>query len=194
MKSRFLEKNEIRKIREATTDEAFLPLLLSLETGLRVGDVVALRVSNVKKDGVHFVAEKTGKSGVAPISADLRRRLRKKGKWLFPSPYKKGKHLTRQAVWSRIKSAGKRAGLDLEGVSPHAMRKVFAVELYRQKGFKAVQTALQHNYSSTTEIYTFSDWNTGENAELPLKRKDLQLVVKMVLEALAELPSKKEGS
>jgi integrase len=191
MKSRFLEKNEIRKIREASTDEAFLPLLLSLETGLRIGDVVALRVSSVKPDGVHYVAKKTGKSGVAPISAELRRRLNKSGRWLFPSPYKKGKHLTRQAVWSRIKSAGKRAGLDLEGISPHAMRKVFAVELYRKKGFKAVQTALQHNYSSTTEIYTFSDWNTGENAEMPLKRKDLQLVVKMVLEAINELPSKK---
>lgn len=186
MKSRFIDESEIKKLRSVSREEAFLPLLLSLETGLRIGDVVALRVKDVKPDGVHYVAEKTKKSGVAQISQALRKRLPKRGKWLFPSPYKNGKHITRQAVWARVKVAGKRAGVDLEGLSPHAMRKAFAVELYRKKGFKAVQEALQHNYASTTEIYTFADWNTGENADLPLKRRDLQLIVKMVLEALGE--------
>ena len=186
MRSRYLEESELKKLRSVIDEEAFLPLLLSLETGIRVGDIVALKVKDLQADGVHYVAQKTQKSGVAPISAALRRRLPKKGKWVFPSPYKAGKHITRQAVWARIKAAGKRAGLDLEGLSPHAMRKVFAVELYRKKGFKAVQQALQHNYASTTEIYTFSDWNTGENADLPLKRRDLQLIVKMVLEAIGE--------
>lgn len=186
MKSRFVDDSEIKALRSFSTEEAFLPLLLSLETGLRIGDVVSLRVSSVKSDGVHYTAQKTKKSGVAPISQRLRKMLPKRGKWLFPSPYKPEKHITRQAVWARIKTAGKRAGLDLEGLSPHAMRKAFAVELYRKKGFKAVQDALQHNYSSTTEIYTFADWNTGENADLPLKRRDLQLIVKMVLEAIGE--------
>ena len=186
MKSRFIDKGEIKKLRQASTDEAFLPLLLSLETGLRIGDVVALKVKDVKSDGVHYTASKTKKKGIAPLSFSLRQRLPKRGKWLFPSPYKPDKHLTRQAVWDRIKKAGERAGLDLEGLSPHAMRKAFAVELYREKGFKAVQEALQHTYASTAEIYAFADWNTGENADLPLKRRDLQLIVKMVLEALGE--------
>ncbi len=186
MKSRYIDESEIKRLRSVSNEAAFLPLLLSLETGLRIGDVVALRVKDVKPDGVHYVAEKTKKSGVAVISGTLRRRLPKKGKWLFPSPYKPEQHITRQAVWSRIKAAGKRAGVDLDGLSPHAMRKAFAVELYRKKGFKAVQEALQHNYASTTEIYTFADWNTGENADLPLKRRDLQLIVKMVLEAIGE--------
>lgn len=193
MKSRFIDEGEIKKLRAVSSEGAFLPLLLSLETGLRIGDVVALKVSDIKPDGVHFTASKTQKSGVAQISNALRRRLPKKGKWLFPSPFKKGKHLTRQAVWARIKTAGERAGVDLEGLSPHAMRKAFAVELYRKKGFKAVQEALQHNYASTTEIYTFADWNTGENADLPLKRRDLQLIVKMVLEALGERNEQKKG-
>ena len=64
------------------------------------------------------------------------------------------------------------------------MRKVFAVELYREKGFEEARKALQHNNSATTEIYTFADWNTGKNADLPLKRRDLQLVVRMCLEAI----------
>lgn len=186
MKSKYIEANELEELKDHTTREAFLPLWVSLETGLRVGDVVRIRRANIKEDGIHYRAQKTKKYGVAKISAELRQALPKKGKWLFPSPYKPGAHITRQAVWSRIKAAAKRAGIDPRGISPHTMRKVFAVELYRDKGFKAVQEALQHNNAATTEIYSFADWATGENAELPLRRKDMQLLVKMVLEALGD--------
>lgn len=186
MKSIYIESPTIKALKDSTNEMAWLPLWVSLETGLRVGDVVKLRTSNIKDDGIHYKAQKTKKNGVAKISADLRRKLNKKGKWVFPSPYKKGSHITRQCVWTRIKKACKTAGIDPEGVSPHSLRKVFAVELYRKSGFKAVQDALQHTNGATTEIYSFADWNTGESSELPLKRKDLQLVVRMVLEALGE--------
>lgn len=187
MKSRYVEKYELDKLRPLLAEEAWLPLWVSLETGLRIGDVVKLRRQNLQTDGLHYKAQKTGKNGVAKVSAVLRRELeRKRGKWLFPSSYKKGKHITRQCVWARIKTACKRAGIDPDGVSPHSLRKVFAVELYREKGFRAVQEALQHRNAATTEIYSFADWSSGERAELPLRRKDLQLIVKMVLEALGE--------
>lgn len=187
MQSKYLEEIEVEKLREVMSEERFLPLWVSLETGMRVGDCVAIQNKNVKPDGIHFRAQKTNKYGVAPISEDLRKRLKgRKGKWVFPSPSDPEKHITRQAVWSRIKSAGKKAGLDLRGVSPHAMRKVFAVELYREQGFQAVKKALQHNNNATTEIYTFSDWTTGENANIPLQRKDLELIIRKCLEALTD--------
>lgn len=196
MKSRFLEQSEIKALRAAISDDAFLPLRLSLETGLRIGDVVGLKASAVKADGIHYTAQKTGKPGIATISADLRRRLclAKRRKWLFPSPYKPDKHLTRQAVWARMKTAGKRAGIDLEGLSPHAMRKVCAVEIYRKHGFEAVMRALQHSAAATTEIYAFADWDTGAAAELPLRRRDLRLIVRMVLEALGEVKGASQGA
>lgn len=187
MKSKYIETRELEKLRAMLADEAWLPLWVSLETGLRIGDVVKLRKQNLQADGLHYKAQKTGKNGVAKVSAELRKELaRKRGKWLFPSPYKAGKHITRQCAWARIKAACKRAGVEPDGVSPHSLRKVFAVELYREKGFKAVQEALQHNNSATTEIYSFADWSTGDNAELPLKRKDMELLVKMVIEALGD--------
>ena len=190
MRSRFLEQSEIKNLQTALGSEAFLPLLVSLETGIRIGDVVALKRSAIKKDGIHYQAKKTKKWGIAKISAKTRKKLLENDKngeiWLFPSPYKAGRHITRQAIWQRLKKAGKSCGIDLDGLSPHSLRKVFAVELYREKGFQAVKEALQHNYSATTEIYTFADWNTGENASMPLTRKDLPLIVKMVLEAIGK--------
>lgn len=192
MKSKFLDPAEIKKLHSVMTDETWLPLWVSLETGLRIGDVVKLRRRSLKADGIHYRAQKTKKTGVAKLSAELRRRLPKTGEWLFPSPYKPGKHITRQCVWARIKAGAKRAGVELEGCSPHSMRKVFAVELYREKGFKAVQEALQHSHSATTEIYSFADWDTGESANLPLVRRDLKLIVKMVLEALGREEQQKK--
>lgn len=186
MKSKYIDLEEVEKLKSGLDEVAWLPLWLALETGLRVGDVVRLKVCNLKEDGVHYRAQKTGKYGVAPISAELRRNLPRKGKWLFPSPHKHGAHITRQCVWSRVKKAAERAGVGKDGVSPHTFRKVFAVETYREKGFQAVKTALQHSNAATTEIYSFADWSSGANATLPLQRKDLQLIVKMVLEALGE--------
>lgn len=195
MKSRYLDGDEVQRIRAALAPHEWLPLWISLETGIRVGDVVALKCGSVRYDGIHYTAQKTGKRGLAPISQELRQALRrgKAGEWLLPSPYRLDRHLTRQAVWDRIKRGAKVAGVDLEGVSPHALRKSFAVELYREKGFKAVQAALQHRNAATTEIYSFADWSTGENADKPLCRRDLQLVVKMVLEALGGCTFDKES-
>lgn len=186
MRSVYLDEGVLKAIRGGMSLDAWLPLWVSLETGLRVGDVVRLKPSNVKPDGIHYRAEKTGKYGVAKISDKLRKALPRKGRWLFPSPKVAGKHITRQAVWARVKAAARRGEIDPDGVSPHSMRKVFAVELYREKGFEAVKEALQHANAATTEIYSFADWSTGKNADLPLTRKDLQLVVKMCLEALGE--------
>lgn len=196
MRSRYLDSGEVRRLRAALSPYEWLPLWVSLETGLRIGDVVGLKCGALRRDGLHFTAAKTGKRGVAVISDDLRRALRKDspGAWLFPSPYRLGTHLTRQACWARIKRGAKTAGVDLEGVSPHALRKSFAVELYREKGFKAVQAALQHRNAATTEIYSFADWSTGENANKPLLRRDLQLIVKMVLEALGGCTFEKESA
>lgn len=187
MKSKYLSPDEVRALRSHLTAAEWLPLWVAAETGLRIGDVVALRRASVKSDGIHYRAQKTHKSGVAPISAALRRALGdRRGGWLFPSPYRAGAHLTRQAAWQRIKRAADRAGIDLDGCSPHSLRKSFAVELYREHGFRAVQDALQHANAATSEIYAFADWSTGENAGLPLCRRDLQMIVKMVLEALGD--------
>ena len=185
MKSDYIDEKDVENVRERLTLAEWLPFWVMLETGLRVGDVVALRVRDVKVDGIHYVAQKTGKPGVAKISKRLRDALPKNGRWLFPG--RKG-HLTRQAVWYRVKKATERAGQSCEGKSPHSFRKTFAVELYREKGFKAVQEALQHSNAATTEIYSFADWSTGENANKPLLRKDMQLLVKVVLEALGKAP------
>lgn len=191
IKSRYIEKNELSRVKKLSmkTDKLardFLPLAVSLATGLRVGDVVKIRPTDIKGDGIEYIAEKTGKKGFAKCPRSLIAEMWKgaSSEWVFPSPTKRGQHITRQAVWKRAKHFAKLANINADGFSPHSMRKVFAVETYKNHGAKAAQNALQHSRIDTTELYIFSDFSTGLNAEKPLLRRDIDMVVKMVVQAI----------
>lgn len=186
MRSRFLDEIEIKALRAELTPAEWLPLGVALQTGLRVGDVVKIRTRDLAEDGVRYTAQKTGKRGFARLDAETVSQLRKQARygWCFPSPQAKGKHLTRQAVWYRIKRAAKRACIGAEGVSPHALRKSFAVLLMESSGLDAVQKALQHDRRDVTEMYALSDWLSGENADAPLLRRDLIAIATKIADLL----------
>lgn len=185
MQSKYLEAREIAALRREAGEE-WLPLEVALRTGLRIGDVLKIRPEDLTPQGVIYTAEKTGKKGFAALPPDIIEALRKntRGAWCFPSPRAAGKHLTRQAAWQRIKRAAQRAGVEARGVSPHALRKSFAVERMHTSGLRAVQAALQHDRAGVTEIYALSDWLTGENASKPLLRRDLQAIATKIAELL----------
>lgn len=192
MEAKYLTAAQIARLRAVMSEADWLLLWVMMETGLRVGDAVSIRRSAVRTDGIHYTAQKTKKKGVAPISKELRAALLSSvSKGYIFKGRKEGTHLSRQAAWKRIKTAAARCGLDADGVSPHAFRKVFAVETFREKGMQATREALQHTNRDTTEIYAFADWNTGDKANIPLTRADLKTIVGMVIKALPKRDSNK---
>lgn len=188
MRSKFISDAYISLLEAQLKREYWLPLEVARQTGLRIGDVVALQRSNLNGTTISYVAEKTGKAGTAEITAELaaelRSRRRGRSKWLFPSPKKKGQHLTRQAVWARVKKACERLGAPPDGVSPHSMRKAYAVELYRREGLEAARRALQHDRTETTELYVMSDYLAPENENRPILRKDFDTLVRFIAQAV----------
>lgn len=189
MKSRFLTAAELEKLRLACNFDHWLPFEVALVTGMRIGDVLRLKTQNIGCGLITFTAQKTGKSGSVACPRELCDKLRARagnrlGSWIFPSPANPSAPLTRQAAWARVKRAAKRCGVDPDGVSPHSLRKTFAVQLYQREGLTAVQTALQHARVSTTEIYALSDWLSGENSSKPLTRADIPYVIERVYDAL----------
>ncbi len=198
MRSAYLEPDVIAALRHEilnaprTRRRAWLPFAVQLETGLRIGDVVALRTSDLYGNELHYISKKTEKQGSAVLSAELAAALKEQanGVWLFPSPYNGGeKHLTRQAAWKRIKTAAQRASVTPEGTSPHSMRKVFAVELCAREGLGAVQQALQHSRVDVTEIYALSDFLSKGNAALPLTRADVPRLLQLAVDAVRAMLS-----
>lgn len=165
----------------------YLPFEVALATGMRIGDVLKIRTEDIKNNRLYYIAQKTKKPASVRLKKSLADKLLKNANgsvWCFPSPTKAGKHLTRQAAWARVKAAAVRAGLDPAGISPHAFRKTFAVDLFKKEGITAVMTALQHSNIQTTELYALSDFISGANAEKPLLRKDIPYIVARVVDYL----------
>lgn len=127
-------------------------------TGLRVGDVVALRTEQLSPQ-FWITEQKTGKRRRVNLTAPLLMQLKAQaGKvWVFPGERDSAKHRTRQAVWHDVKRAAKAFRLP-QNVGVHSLRKVYAVDqLKKGKGnLSKVQRALNHADISTTMIYAMS--------------------------------------
>lgn len=136
-----------------------LALRTSLETGLRIDDVLSLRRQQLDKRTLYGIAKKTKKSFRKVISQDLANRLREiQGIYfIFEGRLDPKKHRTRQAVWKDMKKAAQ--VLDLHGnFAPHSARKTYAVEKFHDGGIATVKRELQHNDIQTTMLYAFADY------------------------------------
>ena len=145
-------------------DRAMLETLYA--TGLRVSELVGLRVSEVSmRDAVLRVIGKGNKQRLVPLGeealhwvqqwlADGRSRLLagKSSDVLFPTA--KGEPMSRQRFWVLIKQYAIRAGIQA-ALSPHGLRHAFATHLLNHGAdLRVVQLLLGHADITTTQIYT----------------------------------------
>jgi integrase/recombinase XerD len=148
----------------AQRDGAMIELVYA--TGLRVSEVVTLKVSQVNLEaGYLTVVGKGRKERAVPIGSYARQRLlaylnEARPKLLAGrmSPFlfvnRAGRKLSRQGVWQRLRLAVRRAGIG-GTVSPHTLRHAFATHLVeRGADLRAVQMMLGHTDIATTQIYT----------------------------------------
>ena len=185
----YVPAEEYKKMYPFLSYENHLVLRVCLETGLRVGDVVALKPCELQGQELHFTAQKTKKQGRAKLPAELADKLRKIAgeQYIFSGNGKLG-HRTRQAVWRDVKRASQLAGIK-GNVSPHSARKTRAVNTFRQRGFSAAQRELQHSDPGTTMLYAFSDVISGvyeAPQNMPLNVADLELLAEMIANKVVE--------
>lgn len=146
-------------------DRALIEVLYA--TGLRVSELVSLRIADVRLDqGYVQCLGKGSKERIVPlgeIAAGWVRRyvaearpkfvLKKDPAWLFVSQ-RGARRLTRGAFWQILKDYGAAAGIQAH-LSPHVLRHSFATHLLeRGADLRAIQTMLGHTDLSTTQIYT----------------------------------------
>lgn len=183
MKSDFVELQTFEKIFPYMQPDNCLAVSLSLQTGLRIGDVVSLKRTQLNKKTriLRYISQKTGKSGECELSWEMCERLCKNaGKVYIFEGKSKDKHRTRQAVWADVKKASKRAGIE-KNVTPHSARKNFAVNLLRNtESIQKVQEALQHTNVALSEYYAHSDAATrGTLTEYDFER--IKIIVEEAL-------------
>ena len=168
---RFLDLEEVdRLVAQPDTstpkglrDRALISLLYA--TGLRVTELISLKLSNLHMDDGYLTCVGKGeKERIVPIGkeaaewvtrylAEGRGRLvQKASPWLFVNA--RGTPLSRVGFWKLLKAYGMKAGITRD-ISPHVLRHSFATHLLeRGADLRAIQMMLGHADLSTTQIYT----------------------------------------
>jgi integrase/recombinase XerD len=151
-------------------------MVLGLRTGLRISELLSLRISSVWRQGrllerVHVEKRHTkgrleGKT--LPIHAQAKIALEvwlgayiqfstdsDTDRPLFPSFPGSGKPLTRMSGWRIFKRALSRAGLVGPGLGCHVTRKTYAARMWEALGHDLIRTqaALCHKSVSSTAAY-----------------------------------------
>ena len=158
----------ISSIEDSTTkglrDRAILEVLYSC--GLRVSELCDLKLCDIFfAEGYIRVIGKGNKQRLVPVSSiarsriqlymDVRQKEKQKEEVLFLN--NRGKKLTRVMIFTIIKQAAQRAGIDKK-ISPHTFRHSFATHLLEGgANIRQVQELLGHENILTTEIYTHLD-------------------------------------
>jgi len=166
-----LSVEEVEKLIEIEPSDDFtfrnrtiLELLYS--TGLRISELVGLKLENVNLDmALIKVMGKGSKERIIPINdytleflnkyiKEVRPRMLKgvQTDYLFLNNH--GKVLSRQAVFLMIKKRAGEIGLKKD-ISPHTLRHSFATHMLQNGAdIRFIQELLGHSDVSTTEIYT----------------------------------------
>jgi integrase/recombinase XerD len=146
-------------------DRAFIEVLYA--TGLRVSELVDLRVGDVNLEGGFLTTKGKGsKERLVPVGDEAVVWLSKYlngarqsllGRRSSPRVFvnaRGGEALTRMGVWKLLKGYGTQAGIGTR-LSPHVLRHSFATHLLeRGADLRAIQVMLGHADLSTTQIYT----------------------------------------
>lgn len=150
-----------------TRDKLILSLLYS--SGLRVSELVSLKVNDIdlkdrtirirgkgNKDRMVLFDQKTKK-----LIEDYLRERTWESEYLFLNRF--GKPLTPRYIQITIKNYAIKAGIKKK-VTPHILRHSFATHLLKNGvDIRAIQQLLGHSNLSTTQIYTSVDMGTLKN-------------------------------
>ena len=149
-----LSWREVEALLQASRD-VYDALIVSLmaESGLRAREVASLTWRDVDlARGSARVRGKYGKERVVPLGPNALFILR--SLWPPSDPDGRVVPLSYQAMYLRLKSLARRAGLDPARVRPHVLRHTFATEaLRRGVSLPALQRLLGHSDIKVTQLY-----------------------------------------
>lgn len=157
--------------REGQRNRAIIEVLFCC--GLRVSELVSLRISNLFLDEKFIrVMGKGRKERLVPISDSAIKELRfwfadrnlmtniKPGEEDYVFLNSRGAHLTRVMIFTIVKRLALAAGIK-KTISPHTLRHSFATALLEGgANLRAIQEMLGHENIGTTQIYTHIDMHT----------------------------------
>lgn len=150
---------ELQKGKHGKRD--YLIMTIGIKTGLRISDILNLKVSDVKnKTQAEIIEIKTGKkrtlhlkSLTSNIIDYLNTEHSAESEWLFPSPTDSSRHLASHQYYKILQKIADNLGLDYIGT--HTLRKTFSYFFLKQnKGdIVTLMKILNHSSQAVTLRY-----------------------------------------
>lgn len=143
-------------------DKAMLELLYA--TGIRVTELITLKVSDVNMQMGFIICRDGSKERVIPFGAAAKKAMtnyleKARNVMLFDLQSDilfvncSGQPMSRQGFWKLIKYYAKKAGI-MADITPHTLRHSFAAHLVENGAdLRSVQEMLGHSDISTTQVY-----------------------------------------
>jgi len=179
-----LSGDEIIRFLEAVSHlKARVALTTAYAAGLRVGEVVRLKIGSIDSERMllHIESGKGGRDRYAMLSPRLLQILRaywkraRPSSWLFPGQ-EPGGHVSRGALQSACRFARQRARIG-KRVTAHSLRHSFATHLLESgTDIRIIQVVLGHTHLETTARYAQVATGLIAGTPSPFDRLSLEVI------------------
>jgi integrase len=154
-----VEIERLKKVLRNKSERNWMIFVAGINTGLRISDLLQLRVRDVKnKTRIEVKEGKTKKTKLVPVSAPMRglfnRYVQGKDGRVFLFPSRKGANipLGRSGAYSVLTLAALKVGLP--GIGTHSLRKTFGYHMYKKnKNVAILMELFNHSHPSVTMRY-----------------------------------------
>lgn len=160
---------EMRKYLRAQSERNYMLFVTGINSGLRISDILPLRVRDAKKSYFDLREMKTQKQKRIQMTPGLKRDLMRyiQGKeddeYLFKSREGLNKPIGRSMAYKILREAADHVGLD--GIGTHTLRKTFGYHFYmKYKDVALLQEIFNHSEEKITMRYIGINQDTMDRA------------------------------
>lgn len=166
------DEDKVRRYFKKHEDKRRYPLfIIGLNTGLRIGDIVKLKVKDFNNEYLYLEEEKTSKKKRIILNDEIKRVILEYysdapgGAYLFPS--RQGGHITPCQTWRWFKEAKKACRIKYN-IGTHTMRKSLGKKVNKKYGTDVAQMILGHDNQRDTLQYLGIEQNMLDDVLLNL--------------------------
>jgi len=149
---------DIKQYYKEINERNYIMLLIGIHTGLRISDILTLRVRDVQGWNIILREKKTKKYKEVKMPSELKKAIRKyveekpKDEFLIKSRKGINQPITRKRAYEILREAAEY--FELERIGTHTLRKTYGYHHYKKfKDIATLQKALNHSDPKDTLIY-----------------------------------------
>lgn len=148
----------MKRVLREKSERNYMLFTLGINTGMRISDIIKLKVCDVIGSEIAIKEKKTGKKNRFIIPKSLRREIEDYiydldiDDYLFKSRNGYNRHISRQQAYNILRTAGDRIGL--KHIGTHTLRKTFGYHYYKStKDVALLQEIFNHSSPIITLRY-----------------------------------------